>query len=161
MLTGQKYVSPRALKAELVQHSVQTEHQSKQVAVHQKMLLRAQVMVREEKYAVVAVTEEDRQELHRLGNESECKVARQLEMAEVNKIGLSILREDNERMLPTIFDLARCLSAAESEAAREFATERKKRRLLRNISVWATVWLISGRVISCVSARGGGRAGGV
>ncbi len=74
---------------------------------------------------MVAGSKVDRQEIHRLGNETERKVARPPEMAEVNKFGLSIVCEDNERMLATIFDLARCLSAAESEAAREFATERK------------------------------------
>jgi hypothetical protein len=89
------------------------------------MLLQAQVMVREEKFAVVAVLEVNRQEFHRLGNETECKVAGQVAMAEVNKVGLSIVREDNKRMLATIFDLARYLSAAESEAARQFAADRK------------------------------------
>ena len=74
---------------------------------------------------MVAVHKVDRQEVHRLGNESERKVARQLEMAELNKVGLSIVREDNKRMLATIFDLARCLFAAESEAARKCAADSK------------------------------------
>ena len=80
--------------------------------------------------AVAAAHEADRLELRRRVNEIELNCARQREASEANEVAALLERGENERKHATILDLAKRLSAAETEAARLLAFEREEKALL-------------------------------
>ena len=79
---------------------------------------------------MAAAHEADRLELRRRVNEIELNCARQREASEANEVAALLERGENERKHATILDLAKRLSAAETEAARLLAFEREEKALL-------------------------------
>jgi ubiquinone/menaquinone biosynthesis C-methylase UbiE len=80
--------------------------------------------------ALVAAHEADRLELRRRVNEMELNVARQREASEASEVAAVLVRGENERKHAAIMDLAKRLSAAESEAARLLAAEHEEKARL-------------------------------
>lgn len=83
-----------------------------------------------QRLALVAAHEEDRLELRRRVNEMELNVARQREASEASEVAVVLVRGENERKHAAIIDLAKRLSAAESEAARLLAAEQEEKARL-------------------------------
>lgn len=129
-LTVQKDDELRALKMELVELGEQIERRVKEATTFQEMRLRAETMGHAEKLALVAAHEEDRLELRRRVNEMELNVARQREASEASEVAVVLVRGENERKHAAIIDLAKRLSAAESEAARLLAAEQEEKARL-------------------------------
>ncbi len=83
-----------------------------------------------QRLALVAAHEADRLELRRRVNEMELNVARQREASEASDVAVVLVRGENERKHAAIIDLAKRLSAAESEAARLLAAEQEEKARL-------------------------------
>lgn len=129
-LTVQKDDELRALKMELVELGEQIERRVKEATTFQEMRLRAETMGHAEKLALVAAHEADRLELRRRLIEMELNVARQREASEASEVAVVLVRGENERKHAAIIDLAKRLSAAESEAARLLAAEQEEKSRL-------------------------------
>jgi hypothetical protein len=80
--------------------------------------------------ALVAAHEADRLELRGRVTEMELNVARQREASEASEVAAVLVRGENERKHAAIMDLAKRLSAAESEAARLLAAEHEEKARL-------------------------------
>ncbi len=83
-----------------------------------------------QRLALVAAHEADRLELRRRVNEMELNVARQREASEASEVAAVLVRGENERKHAAIMDLAKRLSAAESEAARLLVAEHEEKARL-------------------------------
>jgi ubiquinone/menaquinone biosynthesis C-methylase UbiE len=83
-----------------------------------------------QRLALVAAHEADRLELRRRVNEMELNVALQREASEASEVAAVLVRGENERKHAAIMDLAKRLSAAESEAARLLAAEHEEKARL-------------------------------
>ena len=129
-LTVQKDDDLRALKMELVELGEQIERRVKEATTFQEMRLRAETMGHAEKLALVAAHEADRLELRRRVNEMELNVARQREASEASEVAVVLVRGENERKHAAIIDLAKRLSAAESQAARLLTAEQEEKARL-------------------------------
>jgi ubiquinone/menaquinone biosynthesis C-methylase UbiE len=83
-----------------------------------------------QRLALVAAHEADRLELRRRVIEMELNVARQREASEASEVAAVLVRGENERKHAAIMDLAKRLSAAESEATRLLAAEHEEKARL-------------------------------